>query len=360
MNPIRTFTIRNGDLVAQITTYGATLLTCLVPDRHGIRSDVVLGFDTPHEHELHPGSYFGGTIGRFANRIGSGKFSLNNTSYQLSINNGKNHLHGGSPKGAFDTQVWAVDLAKDVRPDRVRMTLESPDGTEGYPGHVSVAVSYAVTKDNSLEIEYTAALRKGETKSTIINMANHAFWNLEGQSSSALDHVLSLPSSTRYCPVDAECIPTGKILPTKDTEFDLPPPGKLLSAVIPKCHNSPAGLDNNYVIDRATTDVADATHRGKLLLAAVLTSPKTGRQMEVWTTQPGMQVYTGNFLDGSVSGKMRNNYERHGAVCLETQNYPDAPNRPNFPSSVLPPGKTYNHLTVHKFKTVDEQIKSAL
>ncbi len=324
-----TLTNPNG-LRARITNYGATLVSLEAPDRDGNLTDITLGFDTLDGYlQEHP--YFGVIVGRYANRIGKGKFMLEGVEYKLATNNGPNHLHGGI-KG-FDKVVWKL---KDIKAEGdeafVALSYLSADGEEGYPGNLSCTVTYTLTKDNELKISYEA-----ETdKTTVVNLTNHTYWNLAGQGNGdVLGHEVML-NADKYTPVDKDLIPTGEIKPVKDSPMDFTKPMTIGSRI----DQVPGGYDHNYVLNSGG---------GSLASAARVYEPTSGRVLEIHTAEPGIQLYTGNFLDGSLTGKSGKVYKKHYAFCLETQHFPDSPNKPDFPSVVLKPGQKYSTVTVHKF-----------
>lgn len=326
-----TLTDPNG-VKAKITNYGATLVSIETPDRKGNFADITLGFDTLDGYlKEHP--YFGVIVGRYANRIGGAKFKLNDVEYKLAANNGANHLHGGI-KG-FDKVVWKVDDVK-AKDDSAALKLSyfSKDGEEGYPGNLKCSVTYTLTKKNELKIEYEA-----ETdKPTVVNMTNHTYWNLAGQGKGdILGHELMI-NADKYTPVDEGLIPTGELKSVKDSPMDFNKPTTIGSRI----DKVPGGYDHNYVLNSGG---------GKLALAAKMYEPTSGRVMEIYTSEPGIQLYTGNFLDGSITGKAGKVYKKHYGFCLETQHFPDSPNKPQFPSVVLKPGDKYATTTVHKFST---------
>jgi aldose 1-epimerase len=327
---VELFTLRNAHgLVAKITNYGATITELHVPDRNGDLGDVVLGFDNLGQYlEGHP--CFGCTVGRVANRIARGRFVLDGKSYTLAINNGPNHLHGGL-KG-FDKVVWQAAPLKGAA---VKFAYTSPDGEEGYPGALAVEVTMSLTDADELRLDYRAVT----DKPTPVNLTNHSYFNLAGQGD-VLAHELRL-AADYYTPADAELIPTGQIAPVKGTPLDFSTPQPIGSR-FSQLRGDPTGYDNNFVLNGA----------GKALgWAARLYEPGSGRVMELSTTEPGVQLYTANFLDGSLTGKGGAVYRRHAAVCLEAQHYPDSVNQPKFPSIILRPGQTYLQTTVHKFTT---------
>ncbi len=325
-----TLTNSNG-LAAKITNYGAIITELHVPDAKGALADVVLGFDRLDGYlKGHP--YFGATVGRVANRIAGGEFALNGKSYKLAVNEGSTHLHGGI-KG-FDKVLWKAAPQQGAS---VKFSYTSPDGEEGYPGTLTVEVTMSLTDANELSIDYTALA----DQTTIINLTNHSYFNLAGQGQGdILGHELFL-SAAEYTPANADRIPTGDVVPVRGTPVDFTSPAPIGSR-ISQLANTPLGYDHNCVINRAGKGLA---------LAARVYEPKTGRLMEVHTTQPGVQFYTGNFLDGTLTGKGGAVYRQHTGFCLETQHYPDSVHHPDFPSIILHPGQNYHHTTVHKFST---------
>ncbi len=321
---IRSFTLSNGrGLVLRAINYGAIVTELHVPDRDGKTADVALGMkDVDAYLAGHP--YFGCTAGRCANRIAEGRFSIDGRPFQVTRNNGPHHLHGGAR--GFDRRVWDVDAADA---SSVRFSLRSPDGEEGYPGTVNAQVVYALTPENEFRVEMTATA----DAPTLVNLAHHTYWNLAGQGT-ILDHVLTLDAD-RYTPVDATLITTGELAEVEGTPFDFRRPKRVGDDL----DRVPGGYDHNFVV-RA----GDGLRR-----AARLEDPASGRWMELFATEPGIQFYTGNFLDGTAKGKGGAAYRRHAGLCLETQKYPDAVNKPGWPSPVLRPGETYRHLMVHRF-----------
>jgi len=322
-----TLTNANG-LKTQITNYGGIVTTLYVPDRDGKLDDIVLGYETLDEY-IADSPYFGALVGRCGNRIGKGKFTLEGVEYTLAANNGENHLHGGI-KG-FDKVLWDAEPLETPDGPALKLTYLSPDGEEGYPGNLKSTVIYTLTNDNELKVEYEA-----ETdKTTVVNLTHHSYFNLAGHGSGdILSHELTL-TADNYTPVDEGLIPTGEIRAVKGTPMDFTTP-KTVGERIEKVEG---GYDHNFVLNNSD---------GSLALAASVYEPKTGRLMEISTTEPAIQFYSGNFLDGSNKGKGAV-YNKHDGFCLETQHYPDAPNKPKFPSIVLKPGEKYKHLTVHKF-----------
>jgi aldose 1-epimerase len=328
-----TITNRHGAKV-KIITYGGIITELHVPDRDGKLDDVVLGFDDLQGYlTWHP--YFGCIVGRVGNRIAKGKFTLAGREYHLAINNGPNTLHGG--KEGFDKKVWKVE-DKGVGDGKgwLRLSYLSKDGEEGYPGNLSCEVTYTWTDTNELRIDYKATT----DKATPVNLTNHSYFNLRGTKmpGTILDHELMLAAS-KYTPTDETLIPTGKIEPVAGTPYDFTKPMPI-GARIDQLKGEPGGYDVNYALDSGG---------GKLALAARVTEPKTGRMMEMLTTEPGVQFYTGNFLDGSLKGKGDVVYKKHYGLCLEAQHFPDAVNHSNFASVILQPGQTYSQTTVYKF-----------
>jgi len=324
-----TLTNANG-LEAKITNYGGIVTSLKVPDRNGNFADIVLGYDTLDEY-IKKSPYFGAIVGRYGNRIAKGKFTLNGTEYTLAKNNGPNHLHGGI-KG-FDKVVWNAEPVQDEMGVSLKLTYLSKDGEEGYPGNLSCTVIYTLTNENELKISYEA-----ETdKPTVINLTHHSYFDLAGyDSGDILGHELML-NADHFTPVDEQLIPTGQIKPVKETPMDFTKPTTIGSRMA----QVKGGYDHNYVLNNSD---------GSLALAGSVYEPTGGRVMQVYTTEPGIQFYSGNFLDGSIKGKGVI-YNKHSGFCLETQHFPDSPNKPNFPSTVLRPGQKYTHLTIYKFSS---------
>jgi aldose 1-epimerase len=318
---------------AKITTYGGIVTELWVPDRDGKLGDVVLGCDDLKSYLAgHP--FFGAVAGRVANRIGKAKFTLDGKEYKLAANNGPNSLHGG--KKGFDKVVWKAEPVKAADGVALKMSYRSPDGEEGYPGNLDVTMTYTLTNQNELKIDYSATT----DKATPVNLTNHSYFNLAGPGSGTiLDHEI-LIEADKYTPVDDTLIPTGKLEPVKGTPLDFTTPTKI-GAHIKELKNDPQGYDHNYVLKGEGKSLA---------LAARVHEPKIGRVLEMYTTEPGVQFYTGNFLDGKVKGK-GTAYQKHQGFCLEAQHFPDSVNQPNFPSVILRPGKTYTQTTVYKFLT---------
>jgi aldose 1-epimerase len=311
-------------------TYGATLVSLEVPDRTGKAGDIVLGYEAL-EGYLKNSPYFGSIVGRYGNRISKGKFVLDGVTYKLAANNGENHLHGGI-KG-FDKVVWKAEPLREPGSVAVRFIYLSRDGEEGYPGNLAVAVVYSLSNDNELKISYEATT----DKATPVNLTHHSYFNLAGEGD-VTGHELMI-NADAYTPVDSALIPTGEIRPVKDTPFDFTSPhtvGERIAMV-------EGGYDHNFVL-RSGGETPS--------LAARVVDPKSGRTMEIRTTEPGLQFYSGNFLDGTIRGKCGRVYSMYSGLCLETQHFPDSPNKPDFPSTILRPGQIYKTLTIHKFSPI--------
>ncbi|MEO8360903.1 MAG: aldose epimerase family protein [Vicinamibacteria bacterium] len=335
------FTLRNAQgMEVQIATYGATVTSIRVPDARGEVDDVVLGFDSLDGYlGAHP--FFGGTIGRFGNRIARGRFELDGHEYSLTCNNGGNHLHGGAR--GFDRRMWTGRGETSQDAAMVRLRRRSPDGEEGYPGNLDCEVVYALTAGNELHIEYRAI----SDAPTVVNLTHHSYFNLAGRlSDDILGHQVSI-NAAAFLPVDETQIPTGEVRDVLGTAFDLRQPKTIGDAIRQfDAQLGPAhGFDHNFVLNEAA-----ATSTAPRLAARVF-EPLSGRVMEVVTTEPGLQLYVGGFLDGTITGKGGRVYRRHGALCLEAQGFPDAPNQPHFPSTRLDPGETYRSSTIYRFST---------
>jgi aldose 1-epimerase len=325
--PVYLYTLTNKNGVqVKITNYGGIVTSWVVPDKNGANSSIVLGFDSLSGYLAKP-PYFGALVGRYGNRIANGKFKIGDTTYTLATNNGKNHLHGGI-KG-FDKSVWDAATADSVA--ALTLTYTSKDGEEGYPGNLQVTVKYSLSDDNELGIEYNATT----DKSTVVNLTNHSYFNLTGSvDNSILNHTLRI-NADAYTPVDTTLIPTGVLQPVKGSPFDF----TTFTAIGSRIANVPGGYDHNFVLN---------SKDGSLQLAAVLADSISGRQLEVYTTQPGIQFYTGNFLDGSFKTSAGKPINKNAALCLETQHFPDSPNQPSFPSTLLKPGEQYHSITKYK------------
>lgn len=327
-------TNKNGVEVA-ITDFGATVVSVKVPDRSGKLDDVVAGYESVAGYAADK-NFFGTTVGRYGNRIAHGEFTLEGKKYSLAKNNNGNHLHGGI-KG-FNKALWSGQDVSTKESQGVRMHYLSKDGEEGYPGNLSCDVTFTLTDDNELKIEYLATT----DKDTIVNLTNHSYFNLAG-SGTILDHELTLFAS-KFTPVDAGLIPTGELRPVHGTPFDFLKPTAIEARINQEDEQMKfgKGYDHNWVLDSGG--------KGKASLAAKVYEPKTGRILEVWTTEPGVQFYTGNFLDGSSHGKGKS-YELRSYFCLETQHFPDSPNHKDFPSTELHAGAKYKTETIYKFLT---------
>jgi aldose 1-epimerase len=333
--PVDLYVLTNDKgMKAKVVTYGAILTELHVPDKNGKLDDVVLGFDDLKGYlGSHP--YFGAIIGRYANRIAKAKFTLDGKEYHLAANNGPNSLHGG--KKGFDKVVWKANVPNAAQP-AVEFSYVSPDGEEGYPGELKVKVTYALTPDNAVSIQYEATTNKA----TPVNLSNHSYFNLLGGRSGAtiLDHEIQIRAD-RYTPVDDTLIPTGELKAVAGTPFDFTKP-HTIGERIKQTGGKPAGYDHNYVLAKEID--------GKQAAWAVrVVEKKTGRVMEMATTEPGVQFYTSNFLDGTLKGKGGVTYPQYGALCLEAQHFPDSVNQPKFPSVILRPGETYRQTTSYKF-----------
>lgn len=314
----------------KVINFGGYITFLQLPDRNGKLADIVLGYDTLKQY-INDTAYLGSLIGRFGNRIAKGKFTLNGAEYTLATNNGPNHLHGGI--NGFNKVAWNAQPIDDPSGPGLKLTYLSKDGEEGFPGNLSCTVVYTLTNNNEMKISYEATT----DKATIVNLTSHSYFNLAGHNSGdILGHELML-NADNYTPADDTLIPTGQIAPVKGTNVDFTKP----TAIGERITKVAGGYDHNFVLNNKKCELG---------LAARVYEPKSGRVMEIYTTEPGIQFYSGNFLDGSAKGKGAA-YKKHTGFCLETQHYPDSPNKPNFPSVVLKPGEKYIHLTVHKFMT---------
>jgi aldose 1-epimerase len=335
---VAVFALTNSNGVdVELLELGATLKSLRVPGRDGTRTDVVLGFDNLAGYLDNP-AYFGCTVGRVANRIAGGRFTLEGKTYELAKNNGPNALHGGLL--GLHKRAWKGTAQQTDGGASVRFTYTSPDGEEGYPGELAIAVTYTLTDTNELQIDYEATT----DAATPVNLTNHSYFNLAGHDTGSIeDHVMEIQAA-RYTVVDDALIPTGEQRAVADTPFDFTSPTAIGAALqaLPGSEGDVGGVDHNYVLDSGG---------GELVLVSRVREPKSGRVMEVLTTEPGIQVYTGNFLDGSIQGKAGAHYEKHGGLCLETQHFPDSINQPDFPSTVLEPGETFRSTTIYRFAT---------
>jgi aldose 1-epimerase len=334
---VEVYTLTNTHRVeARIMTYGATLVSLKTPDREGRLQNIILGFDTLDPY-LAGVAYFGATAGRYANRIAGGRFILDGKTYQLPQNDKSNSLHGG--KRGFDKRVWKAELLETARGQAVRLTYVSVAGEEGYPGELTAHVTYRLGDDDTLAIEFEATT----TAPTPVNLANHAYFNLTGDpKKTILDHVLTIHAD-RFTPVDAGLIPSGELRDVAGTPFDFRTPHVVGSRIgdADEQLSLGHGYDHNWVLNKS--------HPESLSLAAVLTDPQSGRSMEVRTTQPGVQFYSGNFMDGKPVGS-GSVFEYRTGLCLETQHFPDSPNHPAFPTTILRPGQTFSEKTVLTFR----------
>lgn len=332
---VHLFTLRNENgLTVKATDYGATLTQVWTPDREGRFADITLGFNTFKEYRQTGVPYFGAIVGRSANRIDSGRFTLDGTDYQLATNDGAHHLHGGDV--GFDKRVWKGEILKNVENgEAVRFTRVSPAGEENYPGTLTASVTYTLTNDDELITDIEAIT----DEATLCNIAQHAYWNLAGQNSGTVkDQVLTLYAS-RYTPVGPTLIPTGELAPVENTAFDFTQ-GKPIGQDLEAAGGNPIGFDHNFVVDGPT---------GQVRPVAKAVDPKSGRVMELSSDQPGVQFYSGNFLDSTLKGKEGATYDQYEGFCLETQLFPNAINEPGWPQPVLRPGQVYHHRMVTKF-----------
>lgn len=333
--PVELYTLRNSHgMEAQIMTYGGIVTSLKVPDKRGKLDDVVLGYDTLDAY-LKSTPYFGALIGRYGNRIAKGQFSLDGVTYTLATNNGVNALHGGL-KG-FDKVVWTARPLPTANGPSLIMTYVSRNGEEGYPGNLLVTAVYSITEDNALKVEFTATT----DRKTVVNLTHHSYFNLRG-SGDVLGHIVTI-NADKFTPVDSGLIPTGELRPVAGTPFDFTTPSAI-GARIGQTQDEQIvlgqGYDHNWVLNKRGSELS---------LAAKVHEPMTGRTMEVWTTEPATQFYTGNFLDGTLVGKGGWTYQKRNGFCFEPQHYPDSPNHPAFPSTELKPDETYRNTIIYKF-----------
>lgn len=336
---VEEYTLTNAHgLEARIITYGGIITSVKTPDRDGHVANITLGCPNLVDYQT-KSPYFGALIGRYGNRLAGGRFVLDEKAYSVPVNSGSNSLHGGIV--GFDKKVWRAKVVEGADGVGLELTLTSPDGEEGYPGTLSVTVVYTLTDADELRLDYMATT----DKPTIVNLTNHAYWNLLGEGRGTIyGHILTL-NADRYTPDDEALIPTGELAPVAGTPFDFRAP-KAIDAAVRSNHPQVIigrGVDHNFVLNRS------AAEDRSLVRAAHVYEPSCGRVMEIWTTEPGVQVYTGNFLDGSVYGPSGHAYRQGDAIALETQHFPDSVNHPNFPSTALRPGQTYRSTTVFKF-----------
>jgi aldose 1-epimerase len=320
----------------EVITYGGIITAIRAPDRDGRPANVVLGLPTLEDYAT-KNPYFGTITGRYANRIAGGRFTLEGKEYRLTLNNGPNSLHGG--KVGFDKRVWKASEAAAPGGVALAFAYLSPDGEEGYPGNLSVEVTYTLTDANELRLDYEATT----DKTTVVNLTNHSYFNLAGDGSGSIEGHELLLNASAYTPVDATLIPTGAVEKTAGTPFDFTHPVPIGARI--RDGNEQLvrgrGYDHNFVLDKPAP--------GELTLAARVREPRSGRVLEVRTTEPGVQLYTGNFLDGTLVGAAGKMYRQGDGFCLETQHFPDSPNHPDFPSTVLKPGETFRSTTVYRF-----------
>ena len=336
--PVALYTLESGNgLYMQVTNLGGRVVSLFAPDKTGKYEDVVLGFNNINSYLHNPGErYLGPVVGRYANRIARGQFMLDGVTYQLPLNNNGQTLHGGLT--GLDMVAWNVD---EVTDNEIKMSYVSPDGTDGFPGNLTVRMTYTLTPQNEFKIHYEATT----DKPTVVNLSHHGLFNLKGEGNGTiLDHVVTLNAS-HITPVDSVLIPTGEIAPVEGTPFDFRTPhaiGERIDADNQQLKNA-RGYDHNWVVDRKTANEVE--------WVATVEEPASGRVMEVWSDQPGVQFYTGNFFDGKVTGKYGRTQNFREALALETQKFPDSPNHPNFPSTRLNPGETYTQTCIYKFYT---------
>lgn len=338
--PVEIYTLTNvHGIEARIMTYGATIVSLKTPDRSGQRRNIVLGFDSLDPY-LAGVPYFGATVGRYANRIAGGRFTLDGNTYQLPQNDGVNSLHGGTR--GFDKRVWSAKASESAHAAVLRLTYVSAAGEEGYPGQLTVHVTYSLGNDDTLAIDYEATT----TAATPVNLANHAYFNLTGDPTrTILEHRLTL-NADRYTPVDATLIPTGELRAVAGTAFDFRASQVIGSRIndadeqLQRGH----GYDHNWVLNKPQP--------GSMTLAALLSDPDSGRSLEIRTTQPGVQFYSGNFLNGKPAGGGGSVFGYRTGLCLETQHFPDSPNQPSFPATILRPGQVYSEKTLLAFRTL--------
>jgi aldose 1-epimerase len=328
------YTLRNDKgAEARIMTYGGIVVSLKMPDKNGNFDDVVLGYDTLESY-LNKSPYFGALVGRYGNRIGGAKFTLDGAAYTLATNDGPNMLHGGF-KG-FDKRVWTAQPQESADGPQLLLSYLSKDGEEGFPGNLNVNATFTLMNDNSLRLQYRAVT----DKDTVVNLTHHGYFNLAGKGD-ILDHVVMIPAD-RFTPVDATLIPTGELRPVDNTPFDFRTPTAIGARIEQDDEQLKfgKGYDHNWVVNKKP---------GELSLMARVTEPTTGRVMEVWSTEPGLQFYSGNFLDGTITGKGGRVYAHRDAFCMEPQHFPDSPNKPDFPSVELKPGDTYSNTIIYRF-----------
>lgn len=334
--PVSLYTLRSeGGLVMQVTNFGLRVISLWVPDKNGKYEDVSVGYENIEKYIHNPGERFlGSIVGRYANRIANGTFQLDGNQYQLPLNNNGQTLHGGLH--GLDMVVWKVD---DVTPNSIKFSYTSPDGDEGFPGNLHIEVQYTLSAANEFKLSYKATT----DKPTVVNLSNHAFFNLKGEGKGTItDHILTI-NAGNITPVNEVLIPTGELTSVENTPFDFRRPttiGQRIGVDDQQLKNG-LGYDHNWVLDRKSDN--------NLELAVTLYEPLSGRVMEVYTDQPGVQFYIGNFFDGSATGKHGKPIAYRESLALETQKFPDSPNQPHFPSTRLNPGEVYTHNTIYKF-----------
>ncbi|MEX0289529.1 MAG: aldose epimerase family protein [Flavobacteriaceae bacterium] len=339
--PVNLYTLKNKNgLEITFTNYGQRLVSLMAPDKDGNMEDIVLGLSTLSEYKEGIGKYYGSVVGRYGNRIAKGSFSIDGQEYSLVKNNGENHLHGGNV--GFESVPWKVLSANE---NEISFHRVSPDMEEGYPGDLDVTVTYTLNDENELIIAYEASTNK----KTHVNLTHHSYFNLKGAGNGSVkDHVLMLNADS-YTPVDEGLIPLGQIVAVDNSPFDFRKP-KPIGQDVDQAHEQlliGKGYDHNFVINN------ENKNEDGLALAARVTEPESGRILEVFTNEPGVQFYGGNFMNGSITGKKKKVYEHRGALCLETQHFPNSPNQDNFPSTLLNPGETYTSTCVYKFSTTE-------
>jgi aldose 1-epimerase len=332
--PVKLYTLHNANgAQATICNYGGLVTSLSMPDKNGHYGDVVLGYDHVADY-IKSSPYFGALIGRYGNRIAHGQFTLDDKQYTLATNNGVNSLHGGVR--GFDKVIWTARSFEGSEGPSLELKYDSHDGEEGYPGNLSVTAVYTLTGDNALKLVYTATT----DKATVVNLTQHSYFNLAG-SGDVLNHTVMIPAD-KFTPVDSTLIPTGELKPVDGTPFDFRTPTTIGARIGQSDEQLKFGngYDHNWVINK---------NQGELSLMARVSEPTTGRVMEVWSTEPGLQFYSGNFLDGTLTGKHGWVYQFRNGFCMEPQHFPDSPNKPNFPTVVLRPGETYHNTIIYKF-----------
>ncbi len=332
--PVDLYTLRNSSgMEARIMTYGGIIVSLKVPDKDGKLGDVVLGYDNLDSY-VKNSPYFGAMIGRYGNRIAKGHFTLDGKEYTLAVNNGPNSLHGGL-KG-FDKRNWKATTRQSQDGAQLVLDYTSPDGEEGYPGTLKVTAVYTIMRDNALRLEFTATT----DKDTVVNLTQHSYFNLAGKGT-ILGHIVTIPAD-KFTPVDSTLIPTGELRPVEGTPFDFRTPTAIGARIDQDDQQLKfgGGYDHNWVINK---------EMGKLDLMAKVYEPESGRVLDIFSTEPGLQFYSGNFLDGTITGKYGWTYQHRSAIAMEPQHFPDSPNKPEFPTTELKPGETYHHTMMYRF-----------